>query len=201
MNANARDALFREYINPYFRGRGFTRQGRVYRRTNDGGDMAVVQFQASSGSTADSYRFYVNIAVIPKPWQDFLDFDAVQHSAQPRPPDGSRGMYWRRVQGSPERDIWAIDDLSSMPAVWRRLEGPLSADVSQAIALLDHEALLAYAEHGGRDVQVRPELLRAFLLVDSANAATVERVIEDLEQSPKRADEVAWLRSRFADRA
>jgi hypothetical protein len=145
------DVFFRSYVNPFFKERGFRRKGRNYRLTAVNGDTAVVHFQASAGSFPGHYVFYVNVGVLPKPWQELTAYDYARRGLSPdKEPNVANGLYWTRVDPPGEELQWLLDDELMLPLVWLdHLEPALSDQVSLLAALLDRDYFLAYYENGG----------------------------------------------------
>jgi hypothetical protein len=177
------EPFYRDYANPFLRDRGFVRKGRTYRRYADNGDCAVVHFQASEASYAGHHAFFINVAVVPRPWHEYGPVHYAFHHPQSPPaaekePDAATGgMYWRRVDPPPGCYSWSVTDAENFALEWRQLEGPLSAEVGQLVALLDRDTFVSYCLNGGGYIFPYREVVLAVLLSDSADASKLEELL------------------------
>jgi hypothetical protein len=194
-----RDDFFREYVNPFFKTRGFIRKGRTYRRTETDGDAAVVHFQASTGCGAGEYLFYINLSVSPEPWSAYVN-ESQARRGQPAfaEPHVMNGLYCRRVN-PPNGFQWKVTDEQGAEAAWHVLEPELSTALAQAVLLLDRATFVAYVEAGGRDVYRGPAVTRAMLRAASADADEMAELLAAV-QGPSRADFIAWIGRYRAER-
>jgi hypothetical protein len=194
------EVFFRDYVNPFMRDRGFVRKGRTYRRYADLRDCAVVHFQASQGSYPGHYAFFVNIAVVPRPWHEFAA-GGLNHAAVDKEPD-AHGSYMRRLAPPPASYSWSVTDVENFASEWQQLEGPLSAAVAQLVALLDRGAFVSYCESGGRHVYPSREVVVAVLLADSADADTLEELLVAIDSAYGGWPEfTSFMRARIAARS
>lgn len=64
-------AVIQTQLAPFLRSNGFKRSHNTFRRFGPDGDVAIVEFQRSSGSWPGEYLFYVNLAVATRNWLEF----------------------------------------------------------------------------------------------------------------------------------
>jgi hypothetical protein len=57
----AKNILFKQYIDPLLDEWGFVRHRRTYRLRSDRDDYVIVDFQSAAATTKQRYGFYVNL--------------------------------------------------------------------------------------------------------------------------------------------
>ena len=93
-------------VAPAVRDAGFKGSGTTWRRTNESGDVAIVNVQSSFSSTRENLRCVINLSLAPKPWLDWL-----AHSLRraPKNVSESHGLYRQRLHPSTapkDHDVW-----------------------------------------------------------------------------------------------
>jgi hypothetical protein len=93
-------AALRDIVGPAARAAGFKGSAPTWRSANSHGDWAVVNVQSSRGSTAESLRCVINLAVAPAPW---LDWRRESLGSLPKSVTESLGL-WRDRRGVAAED-------------------------------------------------------------------------------------------------
>ncbi len=185
--------FFRDYADPILRAQGFTKKGRTYRRRGGNGDIAFVNFQASSGAHPEAYVFYVNLAVAPLPWIAWLRRQ--WGDAETFEPTAGYGLYADRLRSNRFWETWTIDSDEAGHSVGRRLAEMLPPRLEELVSLLDRREFL-------RRVREGPELPRSgidveiIMLLDDGPLEQLEPLLDDMEESRGAGPEFAeWARS------
>jgi hypothetical protein len=193
---NFKDAFFREYVDPFFKERGFTRKGRTYRVTAENGDVVFAHFWSPPGSLSDDYKFHVVIGVSPEPWQDLVRQHQLARGRRPAAEVGMGSALFRYRIPPPDGDRWHVTESAGPAAAWEALLGPLSTAVRDAVSFLDRESLLAYKEGGGIHVDAVLDQVRLVLRVDSASDAELEELLATVDRKYHDTEFINWARSR-----
>ena len=142
----ARNILFDHHLTPLLTGRGYRRDRRTYRRFNRQDDCAIVNFEPATNRPRGRYQFYVNFAVVPRPWVNWVA-DAMA-TMDPDRPGVAAGMLTSRLDGPLAGGRWEISSPESAEACAAELATRLPARLDNLDALLDRPTFL-------RLVQVR----------------------------------------------
>ena len=134
--------FFDQHITPALLAHGYAKGGRTYRLASDLGDAAVINFQVSSGTSRDEYQFYVNLAIAPVPWVDYL---RSLRSGTPKPisdpADESEGMLRARVN-PPGRFNWVLTPSVELAhETGQRVVAALAPRLRELAELLDRDVL------------------------------------------------------------
>jgi hypothetical protein len=92
----AKNILFKQYIDPLLEEWGFVRHRRTYRLRSERDDHVIVDFQSATATTKQRYAFYVNLGVVPAPWLAWLN-ETLSANGQIQP-DASTGLLERRLR-------------------------------------------------------------------------------------------------------
>ncbi len=159
-------AALRDMVGPAARAHGFKGSAPTWRRFNAQGDQAVVNVQGSSTSHSAYMRFYVNAALLPEPWVDWVSYLA-QAPGMPdlvpvrRKAHYSLGLLEGRIEPLPTPgllDLGACEfhDPSEAPATVADMLTRLEERCWPVLdRLLDRTQLLAYLAAGARDTDLR----------------------------------------------
>ncbi|MEV0560925.1 DUF4304 domain-containing protein [Dactylosporangium sp. NPDC050588] len=198
-------AMVKMHVGPPLREAGFRGPAPTWRRRSPAGDIAVVNLQKSSYNDGDEVNFYVNLAVLPAAWWQYL----IDDSSQKRPtnPVERHGLLRRRLDPpvkSRLRDGWVIrgtdggDDCGLV--LGERLE---QVAVPELQALLDPGGLADFLDGGARGwwVTKRKDLALAYVLAGKGMNPRLQGVLDDFDRpsrSPRDAEQAAWLRQQAA---
>lgn len=201
--------MLRDVIGPTMRGNGLKGSAPTWRRTNDQGDVAIVNLQSSPWNSAESVRCAVNLAAVPEPWRDWY------HSQMAKPPKNineSFGMF---------RTCLRDENLLSRGDRWWTIEAAEDAAVAgdeitrllsdhalpQLLALLDRSTMLAAvrADQLG-DITKSPVYTarcEAALLTDEGPSASLDDALARARHGTDPDNETAlafeaWARARAA---
>jgi hypothetical protein len=178
-------SLLTTEVKPWLQERGFDRSGNTFRRMNEYGDVAVVEFQRSQSSDERDVYFYINLGASPRAWLAWLD------AASPgRRPDAT-GALWRQRVSGPAAAQFEVGQRRNVQDAGAYVLQRLSEEVPPLLELLDRDVFLA------RTRQLHTSVLaRVVLTLDRGDAAAVEAAVEPLTRNPALAS--AFDR-RFAD--
>jgi hypothetical protein len=173
---------------------GFSSDGPRYYLRSDAGDFAVIEMEQSvSGWAGGANEFFVNLAVVPAPWLDWMRTRFPHaRSSWTRCPDHASGM-WRERLPEPTStwEVWTLTDHTA--------DGGTTTANAVARAVRSHAAPLL------RTLLIRGNLLaeventwayRAALLVD-ARPSELPVLLEQCDHPDRQVDFIAWL-NRYA---
>lgn len=190
--------FYRQYATPILVDHGFAASGRTYRRVADNGDTAVVNFQSSSGSHPGAYLFYVNLAVVPVPWLDWI----TKGAADPETfrPTSEYGLFKARIRPAGRWDeTWMIDSPEAAHERGRELTAVLPARLDELVGLLDRDEFLRRVRHGPKlETAQSPRVMQIVLLVDRGLTDELEKLLHQMANGPGDAAPrfVEWARKR-----
>ncbi|MBV9486166.1 MAG: DUF4304 domain-containing protein [Frankiaceae bacterium] len=193
-----------KHLVPVIRATGFKGTWPTWRLINERDDVAVINVQLSQWNTAQSARFYVNLAVAPRPWREW---NAARLS---RPADKSvseqDGLWRARLQPSPGLDTggaWTVIDERSAEAAARDVVIRLEAQgqLREVVRLLNREAILATVDAGDlgeikrtSDWSIHFEIAMVVLLADEGPSPQLNQVMSQLLERPSKVD--SWPKQR-----
>src|SRR4051794_27030330 len=106
--------MLKQQIGPLLRGTGFKSAASTWRLQSARGDVALINLQTSRWNADDEIRFYVNLAIVPAAWWEFL---SQQLDKPPSTPRESHGLLRRRLDPPkahpPLRHGWLVHDAHS----------------------------------------------------------------------------------------
>lgn len=196
-----------EWVSPVLQSRDWQRLGADFVILRPNGDAANINFQRSDGSTRDYVLFYVNVGVIPKPWNDYGAWEPGQpaHDSDQRP-SYLRGLLRNRIR--PPREVsmnpkdrfvderWPFDsdDPSSIAACGQALAAELGERGAPELErLMDDRAALLGA--------LRPHFARAantLEVLDMVEAGDADGVRRRLAATPDHPRLAEWADKRLA---
>ena len=109
-------AVLKEQVAPVLRSHGYKGSAPTWRRTSERGDVAVVNVQSSSFSSAAEVLCVINTAVAPRPW---LDWSEVKFGRPVKSVKESDGLWRDRVHATDSRVTrggepwWGVTDTRS----------------------------------------------------------------------------------------
>jgi hypothetical protein len=65
-------AMVKAHVRPPLRNAGFKSSALTWRLQSSDGDFVLVNLQQSRRDSGDAVRFYVNLAVVPASWWEFV---------------------------------------------------------------------------------------------------------------------------------
>jgi hypothetical protein len=177
-------------LKPLLAARGFTAQGGTFRHASAAGDVVVVETQLSSGSARERSEFFVNLALVPLPWLQYL-----RESRAPADLSGARaaeGLVSGRLD-PPNRLQWIVTP-ADVPAVGAALAPALEQAVTAYLELLDRAAFLDLLERGAALPGRCPrEAARAVLLLASGRTAEAAAALAAIARTDPDSPFVAWF--------
>jgi hypothetical protein len=185
--------------------RGYRRTRRVWRKSNDVGDLVVFDVQSSAFNSADEVRFFVNLAAIPAPAWDCKQDLGGRRAAGPGTPDG---VYQERLRPSPGIDggWWTVTSAETAQSAIQDLAQRLD---EVALPLLD--SLLDRAEMTTRlrerrvgfpaGFEMYADRWLAVLLSDDGPSDELDRVLARLASTDRDPRYAEWSRRRAATTA
>jgi hypothetical protein len=211
---SALTSLLREHVTPLLSEFGFRREGRRYRLVAGNGDQAFVAFQRSRTDPGAADEFFVNLAVVPVPYWDWLRHirpgDALTDNLQAEEADG----LWRdRLVAPPQfaagiepwqAERWLLDSVENLPACGAALATALREQaVPQLTQLLDRREFLALSRDPARPLGPGVGPAELILLVDEGPSPELEAEIArcealDSADYPVAGDLARWARARIA---
>jgi hypothetical protein len=134
----ARDGLqvaLREHAVPVLQAAGFSGTYPTWRRADPSGDMAIVNVQSSPYNEHDFEEFYLNLAVVPKPWwiwtRECYSRVSPLAGTPGKQPNESHGLYRQRLAPNGTRTpgtySWAVDSAEDA----RRIAATMAASLEQ----------------------------------------------------------------------
>ena len=199
-----------DVVGPVLGEAGFTAAGTTWRRCDEAGNWAVVNFEFSTAT--DALHCTIGLAVAPAPW---LAWMAEWLGAPPQAVHESIGLYRARLNpsGTPAGTDggWEVQDGPDVAVaaddIVRQLTGHA---LPLLIGLLDRDAFLATIR--ARDLgMIRPEqfpglfsFAEAVLLADDGPSTELDRLLEvALAEAPEGSKQgaasfAAWIRVRAA---
>jgi hypothetical protein len=144
-------SALREVVGPAARANGYKGSAPNWRRSNASGDLAVVNVQSSSYSTAGHLRCVINLAVAPEPW---LRWEREKLGARmPKQVVESLGLFRQRLHptGTPEGadGWWDVEDSDSARAAAVDMVSQLERDGWPVLdRMLDPEGMLERIRSG-----------------------------------------------------
>lgn len=106
----------RERLQPVLRDHGYKGSAPTWTLKNSRGDVAVVNVQSSSFSSAEEVLCVINVAVAPKPW---LDWSEVRLGRPVKAVKESHGLWRNRVHARDSRVVrggepwWGVSDATT----------------------------------------------------------------------------------------
>ncbi|MBM2620611.1 DUF4304 domain-containing protein [Actinoplanes sp. LDG1-06] len=195
--------MVKTHVGPPLREAGFKGSAPTWRLRSPAGDVAIVNLQKSSYNDGDEVNFYVNLAVLPAAWWEYLIDETPQR--RPANPVERDGLLRRRLDPPVKfrlRDGWVVggaDDADDGGIVLgEQLE---QVAIPELRALLDPGGLAAFVEGDapGWWVTRRKELALAYAVAGEGMTPRLQRVLDDFDRSPhdpRDAKQAAWLRRR-----
>ena len=185
--------FFRDYADPILAKFRFIKKGRTYRRRSDTGDTALVNFQSSSGSNPESYEFYVNLAVAPVLWAEWLTKAPVDPATFV--PTDAEGLYWDRLGSGTFLSTWTIQSVETGHACGRRLAETLPTRLDDLVSMLDRGEFLRRVRDGER--HMRSSLAAEIILqLEQGSFDELERLLAMMDERPGTGSVFAeWART------
>jgi hypothetical protein len=180
---------------------------------NEAGDVAIVNVQSKSTSTASDVRCVVNFGVAPEPW---LRYEAHILGARMPKQVGASLTLWGDRLSAPSTNgselWWRVTDETSAAAVTAEILGSLDARVLQQLdLLLDRRNFLSSVRAGDLGFFQRREVLvgmfaraEALLLMDDGPSSRLSALVEQMEatanpfQQKSTHAAIAWIRNQAA---
>ncbi|HEX5598102.1 MAG TPA: DUF4304 domain-containing protein, partial [Micromonosporaceae bacterium] len=189
-----------DYLAPVLKETGFRRRGRVFRRFAENCDAVVVRVQTSSGTWPGEAEFYVNVALVPVPWLEWMRKPG--NPADLVDPDDAEGVLSARVT-RPNSGLFLNDSWLCKPDEVDEC-GPVVAAatkklVSEYLPLLDRHEFLRRLETKSPLPGVCPErAVQTILYLDGQRWADARRVIDDIAAYQPDSPFVAWVHARLS---
>jgi uncharacterized protein DUF4304 len=185
--------FFTDFATPVLAAHGFSRKGRTYRHRADGGDLAVVEFQASSGSTPQRYLCYINLAVVTAAWLDWIT-----QGKPPAEPGSAYGLYRTRLlRPGTGDDLWSIDSPDTARQRGQELAEVLPARLSELVRLLDRDEFRHRVRSDPALSARQSELVMEIaLLVDDGPSRALDDALARMPRAGSGAAFVDWARRR-----
>lgn len=178
----------------------YQREDRSWTRTSPLGDFAIVGVQRSRASLNDEIGFYVNLAIVPLPWWDWLRFRSIAGAT----PQDYNGLFrWRLPHGRLEgAELWWVGGANSAAEIGTDVSTQLqSVGLPRLSQLLDRDQLAAAirgAEHG---LRVHPDDGRAALLTDQGVTDELDELLSRMSTGPGPIEEFReWAYARASSR-
>ncbi|ONI81962.1 hypothetical protein ALI22I_37925 [Saccharothrix sp. ALI-22-I] len=199
---NAYKVMLRDHLRPVLKAGGFRGSTTTWRRESERGDWAIVNLQRSRLAGRDGVWFTINLAVVARPWWEWINEYYRQRPALPSAASG----YWRTRLDAPDdlsagyRDWWAVHDTDSAHACGRDAAEQLARiGIPQVLSRLPRGAQLASARAGR--FQGVPRLWDqrvplAILLADDGPNPELDRLVAALEHEGGHEQLVARLANR-----
>lgn len=205
-------AALRERIQPLLRSHGYKGSLPTWTRKNQAGDVAVVNVQSSSFSSAEEVLCVVNLAVAPKPW---LDWSEVRFGKPVKAVKESDGLWRDRLHATDRRvsrggePWWGVrDTLTAGLAADDMAEQLQTTALPLLEGLLDRDQFIKTVRGGDLGFAKSSSLPTYFdwallvLLADKAGSDDFEGLLARVEADDTAlASEhvqrlIAWVRSR-----
>jgi hypothetical protein len=189
--------MLRDQIGPLLRASGFKGPAGHWSLTDTAtGDLALVQTQGSAWNTAAATSFYVNLAVVPAPWWQYLTYrDGGTPSKTPKEYHG----VWRARLDGRGRGSWTITDAASARQAGQHVTTLLTDEgVPQLRHFLHRAALLDHLRTKERHTVFTGEPL-AVVLADAGPSAELDEVLDQI-RADVAGDDVPLTRTRRAHR-
>jgi Domain of unknown function (DUF4304) len=198
------DIIVVDHLVPVLAAHGFVRKGRsrTFHTFADNGDAVVVNVQTSSGSRKELAKFYINLALVPLPWLQWMRES--DDPADLRDPHDSEGAVTGRVRSIASGD-WSQDAwVCTLDQVHKRGETAaeaLGAVLPDFLALLDRGELLSRLETGAALPGFCPDVaMRAILYLDAGRWDDVRREVDDIAAYQPESTFVTWVRQQIEAR-
>lgn len=151
----AQDALkaaLKEHVAPVLRAHGYKGSAPTWRRASGVGDVAVVNVQSSSFSSAAELRCVINLAVAPQPW---LDWSEVKFGRPIKSVKESDGLWRDRLHATDPRVMtggepwWGVSEaISARLSAEDMVEQLKTKGLPTLERLLDREAFVNTVRDG-----------------------------------------------------
>jgi Domain of unknown function (DUF4304) len=198
--------MLRDVVGPAIRAAGFKGSAPTWTFASPSGDLAIVNAQASSFSSARETRFVINLAVVPEPWWSYRQSLFTRRRPRASPADG---LWWDRLhpfsgpyRPGPER-WWLVTDETSAAAAGADVVNQLQIDAVPLLKrLVDREQMLASVRRGDFGfLQSDPRGPLAVLLAAAGPSDELAALLSELssDDEPMRARYhplVEWCRAR-----
>ncbi len=189
------NTFFKAHVSPALHRRGYSQQGRVYRLVSAMLDTVAVDFQVSAGTWRYEYRFYVNLALVPEPWLDYMRSaipDLANQQAQ-----ASAGLITARLD-PPHGFQWVLGtSVEAAHEMGETIVAALRPRLDELEGWLDREALLARLRSGDPlpGWTYSPDIVTVVLLVDGGSSPELEDLLLGLGGESQKFETWAWTRS------
>jgi hypothetical protein len=201
----ARDLLgdvLKQRVHPVLRGGGFKRSGTTWRLESPQHDFAVVNVQISRWNVGDEVNFYINLAIVPAMWWQFISQRWHRTRAAPLESDGLLRRRLDPPDGAPAQPegAWHIRDTRTASECARILSEHLqNVVVPELSSSLDRQRLPMLIREGGSGwwLTQHRHLALAFVIAgdgSSPDLATALDAFDDSPHEPRDAAMAAWLR-------
>ncbi|WP_158852401.1 DUF4304 domain-containing protein [Saccharothrix deserti] len=194
--------VLRDHIRPLLKAEGFRGSSTTWRRESERGDWAIVNLQRSRQAGRDGIWFTVNLAVVSRPWWEWINEYHGQRPLLPREASG----YWRTRLDAPDalsagyRFWWAVHDTASARACGQDAARQLArTGIPDLLGRLPRSAQFASARAGrfqGVPRRWDQRVPLAILLADDGPSPELDRLAADLESEGGYEQLVARLRNR-----
>lgn len=194
--------LARDRVGPLLRSFDFKGSVPNWRLSSPNGDSAIVNLQRSAWNGPEAVAFYVNVAIVPVPWAEWLDHASSTPAATVHP-RASAGVWQRRVVSSAPgglKERWEISDAASADRCAAELLPALTGVVPELQRLLDRTVLAATLIAGDIGLAQGPtDWARVALTLADQRGPELDQVLAQLDNGNERLHEVAdWIRHRPA---
>ena len=179
------------YVRPCLDALGLAAQGaNTFRLVSETGDAVVVEVQLASASTRTESRFYINLALVPLPWLEYMrETRSREGLSNPRPEEG---LVSGRLE-PPNRLQWIVT-AEEVDAVGNAVVSGLRETVPSYLELFDREAFLAILRQGGPLPGRCPRRAAlALLLLVTGRTAEARAALAELAAEDPDSPFVAWF--------
>lgn len=204
-SSNPLDAFVRDYAADLLKSAGFTKRGRMFRRANHRGDVAVVQFRSFTlGNLVD---LHLLSGVSPRPVADFAAEFLGGRQASPDAGDAAWQCEWPAPKRADEQwpiGTWSVRDASEREPLGHTLARTLSEEVLPTLAaLLDRATFVEVVQNRGllrgRTMMGAGDIA-VVLLADEGPTVALDLAMRALDSHPVEPAALAWARRRLAER-
>lgn len=199
---SAYKVMLSEHIRPLLKAEGFQGATTTWRRQSRRGDWAIVNLQRSRQAGRDGIWFTINLAVVCRPWQEWINEYYQQRAAPP----GEASGYWRTRLNAPAdlsagyQRWWAVHDATSARASGHDAAQQLTqAAIPDLLAHLPRSAQLAAARAGRFQGVPRiwdQRVPLAILLADDGPSTELDQLTAAFAVEGGYHQLVAWLRKQ-----
>lgn len=206
------DAFLSTYITPELQPLGFKKTRRTYRLVADNGDQVLVEAQKSDSPPDGGVSFYINIAVVPKPYFEVAAFIFERRFGRKyqEVPSTEGGLVSDRLASDPAVAYpssgrftdkrWYFRDEESAKLCAEHLVGKLTTYAIPVLTqLLDRKRLRAYVAEADRGVPFRAltgARVDIALLIDEGFSPELDAALERV-RSGRDSAAAEWAEARL----